>query len=87
MAKKFRIEVEKVNGYCACGYKVGDVITCVGLKTPDRPFCGGAYSVLFPVQNALHSGAVFKFERNPHSISKLSCPDNGNVIFKITLVE
>ena len=44
MAKRFEIEVEKVNGYCACGYKEGDIITCEGLNTPDQPFCGGAYA-------------------------------------------
>jgi uncharacterized repeat protein (TIGR04076 family) len=86
MPKNFEIEVEKVNGYCACGYKVGDVIACEGLNTPDQPFCGGAYAILFPMQTALHSGAAFNFEENPHSKTKLSCPDNGYVIFKITLL-
>jgi len=86
MAKKFEITVEKVTGYCACGYKAGDIITCEGLNTPDKPFCGGAYAVLFPMQTALHSGATFSFEENPHSKTKLTCPDNGYVTFKITLV-
>lgn len=87
MAKKFEIEVEKVTGHCACGYKVGDVISCEGLKTPAQPFCGGAYAILFPMQTALHSGATFNFEENPHSKTKLSCPDNGYVTFKITLIK
>ncbi len=86
MAKQFVIEVEKVTGYCACGYKAGDVITCEGLNTPDQPFCGGAYAVLFPMQTALHSGATFVFEENPLSKTKLACPDNGYVIFKITML-
>lgn len=87
MVKQFEIKVEKVSGYCSCGYKEGDVITCSGLNTPDKPFCGGAYAVLFPMQTALHSGARFNFEENPKSKTKLTCPDNGYVTFSITLVE
>ncbi len=86
-AKKFEIEVEKVNGYCSCGYKAGDVITCEGLNTPDKPFCGGAYAVIFPMQTALYSGASFHFEENPFSKTKLACPDNGYVTFKLTLLK
>ena len=85
MAKRFEIEVEKVNGYCACGYKEGDIITCEGLNTPNQPFCGGAYAILFPMQTALFSGATFDFEEDPHSKTKLACPDNGYVVFKLTL--
>jgi uncharacterized repeat protein (TIGR04076 family) len=86
-SKKFEIEVEKVTGFCACGYKVGDVITCEGLNTPNKAFCGGAYAIIFPMQTALHSGSVFNFEENPFSKTKLSCPDNGYVTFKITLLK
>jgi uncharacterized repeat protein (TIGR04076 family) len=85
--KRFEIEVEKVSGYCACGYKEGEIIYCEGLNTPSTSFCGGAYAVLFPIQTALHSGAEFNFEQNPKSKTKLSCPDNGYVTFKITLAE
>jgi uncharacterized repeat protein (TIGR04076 family) len=85
MSKKFEIEVEKVNGYCSCGYKVGDIITCEGLNTPDTPFYGGAYAVIFPLQTALFSGVTFSFEENPYSNTKLACPDNGYVVFKLTL--
>ena len=84
--KQFEIEVEKVSGYCACGYKVGDILTCEGLNTPDKPFCGGAYAILFPMQTALFSGSTFRFEENPHSKTKLTCPDNGYVTFKLTLI-
>jgi hypothetical protein len=35
----------------------------------------------------LHSGASFGFEKNPRSKTKLACPDNGYVVFKITLLE
>ncbi len=86
MAKKFEIEVEKVNGYCACGYQEGDIFTCEGLNTPSQPFCGGAYAIIFPMQTALHAGATFDFEENPHSKTKLACPDNGYVVFRIAVV-
>ena len=71
----------------ACGYKEGDIITCEGLNTPNQPFCGGAYAIIFPMQTALNSGATFNFEENSYCKTKLSCPDNGYVIFKITLVK
>ncbi len=87
MPKRFAIEVEKVTGHCACGYKEGDIIACEGLNTPNRPFCGGAYAILFPMQTALHSGATFSFEKNPKSKTGLACPDNGYVTFKITLLD
>jgi uncharacterized repeat protein (TIGR04076 family) len=86
-SKKFEIEVEKVTGFCSCAYKVGDVITCEGLNTPHKAFCGGAYAIIFPMQTALHSGAVFNFEENCYSKTKLTCPDNGYVTFKITLLK
>jgi len=85
--KVFEIEVEQVTGHCTCGYKEGNVITCEGLNTPNQQFCGGAYAILFPMQTALHSGATFGFEKNPKSKTGLSCPDNGNVTFKITLLD
>jgi uncharacterized repeat protein (TIGR04076 family) len=85
MEKIFEIEVEKVTGYCSCGYKEGDIIICRGLNTPDKPFCGGAYAIIFPMQTALFSGATFSFEENHYSKTKLACPDNGYVTFKITL--
>ena len=87
MAKNFEIIVEKVTGYCACGYKEGDIIMCHGLNTPDQPFCGGAYAIIFPMQTALHSGASFNFEKNPKSKTKLTCPDNGYVTFQIKLLD
>ena len=85
--KSFEIEIEKVSGYCSCGYKVGDKFCAEGLNTPNTAFCGGAYMILFPMQTALFSGAHFHFEENPKSKTKLACPDNGYVTFKITMVE
>jgi len=83
---QFEIEVEKVTGYCSCGYQVGDKFYAEGLNTPDKGFCGGAYMILFPMQTALNCGALFNFETNPKCKTKLACPDNGNVTFKITMM-
>lgn len=85
--KKFEYRVERVTGYCSCGYKAGDIIHCEGMNTPDISFCGGAYMVLFPIQTALHNGAAFDFEKNPKSIGNLACPDNGKVVFRATLID
>lgn len=85
--RNFEVEVEKICGYCSCKYKEGDKFIFNGLSTPNESFCGGAFMVLFPMINALHSGARFNFEENPYSKTKLACPDNGNVIFKITLLD
>ena len=84
--KRFEYTVEKVSGHCACGYKVGDVFSCEGMNTPNGSFCGGAFMVLFPIQVALHNGARFNFEENPKSKGELACPDNGYIIFRITLM-
>ena len=85
--KKYEYKVEQVLGHCSCGYKVGDVIHCEGMNTPNVPFCGGAYMALFPIQVSLHNGGRFNFRENPKSLGNLACPDNGNVIFSVTLIE
>ncbi|MBP7460783.1 MAG: TIGR04076 family protein [Candidatus Delongbacteria bacterium] len=85
--KSFEIEVERVTGYCSCGYKVGDKFHAAGLNTPDTAFCGGAYMVIFPMQTALHCGARLSFESNPKSKTNLACPDHGYVTFKITMLD
>lgn len=84
--KTFEIEVERVNGYCSCSYKQGDTFRVHGYNTPAN-FCGGAYTMLFPIIVALNSGATFGFEENPRSKTKMACPDNGNIIFKVTVVD
>jgi uncharacterized repeat protein (TIGR04076 family) len=86
MMKKFEVEVEKVNGYCSYSYKEGDTFIFYGYNTP-ADFCGGAYTMLFPIIVALNSGAKFHFEENPLCKTKMACPDNGNVIFKVRLME
>ena len=85
--KKFEYQVEQVSGHCSCGYKVGDIFCSEGMNTPSSAFCGGAYMALFPIQVALHNGGRFNFEDNPKSKKNLACPDNGYVVFKVTLME
>lgn len=85
--KQFELKVEKVSSYCSCGYKVGDVFHCKGMNTPESEFCGGAYMALFPIQVALHNGAKFSFDDNPSSKGNLACPDNGAVVFRISLLD
>ncbi len=85
--RRFEIRIESVTGHCACGYSPGDKYYANGLNTPEKQFCGGAYMVLFPMQNALAAGAAFDFEKNPKSKTKPACPDCGCVKFSITLLE
>ena len=85
--KQFEYRVEKVSGHCSCGYEVGDIIHCKGMNTPDIAFCGGAFMALFPLQVALFNGAEFHFEENPKSKGGLACPDNGYVIFRLTMFD
>jgi uncharacterized repeat protein (TIGR04076 family) len=81
----FDVEVEQLNGHCSHGYCVGDRFRFAGLDTPDT-FCGGAYTTLFPILVALGSGARFEYEEDPLCKTKMACPDNGNVVFKVRLV-
>lgn len=86
MPKTLEIEVERVNGHCTYSYKEGDKITLNGFDTPNA-FCGGAYATLFPVIVALLSGARFTYEKDPLCKTRMACPDNGNVVFKVRLLE
>jgi uncharacterized repeat protein (TIGR04076 family) len=83
--RTFDVEVERLSGYCSHGYCVGDRFQFAGLDTPDA-FCG-AYTTLFPILVALGSGARFEYEEDPLCKTKMACPDNGNVIFKVRLVD
>ena len=83
--KKMIISVEEVTGKCFYGYKVGDEIEVIGLKTP-KDFCGAAYNVLFPVLFALNFGAKYPFE-DENANSRVTCPDNANIRFKVRRVE
>lgn len=84
--KTMEIEVKECAGKCFYNYKAGDKIEVKGLKTPEG-FCGAAYHMMFPVLFALNFGAKFSFEDNPNSLSTPTCPDGGNIIFKVTRKE
>jgi uncharacterized repeat protein (TIGR04076 family) len=84
--KKIVIEVVKAKGKCVFGYKVGDQWETLGLKCiPD--FCGAAFHTAFPALFALNFGAKFFFMPEPNSIDTVTCPDGGNIVFKLTRIE
>ncbi|MDD4939934.1 MAG: TIGR04076 family protein [Candidatus Omnitrophica bacterium] len=84
--KKMVIEVVKRKGKCVFDYKVGDKWETTGLKCVPG-FCGAAFHTAFPALFALNFGANFFFMKEPNSIDTVTCPDGGNVIFKVTRVE
>ena len=84
--KKFLVEVEQVRGRCTRSYKKGDTFTFNGYDTPNA-FCGGAYTMLFPVITTLHSDGKFSYEKNPYCKTNMACPDGGNVVFRVTLLK
>jgi uncharacterized repeat protein (TIGR04076 family) len=84
--KKMVIEVVQTKGKCHFGYKVGDKWETVGLKCIPG-FCGAAFHTAFPALFALNFGAKFFFMKDPNSIDTVTCPDGGNIIFKVTRVE
>lgn len=81
--KKMVIEVVKAKGKCAYGYKVGDKWDVQGLKCIPG-FCGAAWHTAFPALFALNFGANFFFMKDPNSIDTVTCPDGGNIVFKVT---
>jgi len=81
--KKMTIEVVQAKGKCSYGYKVGDKWETEGLKCIPG-FCGAAFHCAFPALFALNFGAKFFFMTDPDSIDTVTCPDGGNIIFKVT---
>jgi uncharacterized repeat protein (TIGR04076 family) len=84
--KKMTIEVVKAKGKCTFGYKIGDKWETQGLKCIPG-FCGAAFHTAFPALFALNFGAKFFFMENPDSIDTVTCPDGGNIVFKVTRIE
>ena len=84
--KKMVLEVAQANGKCTFGYKIGDKWETVGLKCIPG-FCGAAFHNAFPALFALNFGAKFHFMNNPDAIDTVTCPDGGNIVFKVTRVE
>jgi uncharacterized repeat protein (TIGR04076 family) len=84
--KKMVIEVVQAKGKCTFGYKVGDKWETQGLKCIPG-FCGAAFHTAFPALFALNFGAKFFFMPDPDSIDTVTCPDGGNIVFKVKRVE
>lgn len=80
--KEMAIEVVKATGKCFYKYKVGDKWDIKGLKCIPG-FCGAAWHVAFPALFALNFGAKFQFMDNQNSIDTVTCPDGGNIVFKV----
>jgi len=84
--RKMIISVDEVKGKCFYNYKKGDSFEVKGLRTIEG-FCGAAYHTLFPVLFALNFGGTYPFEENDNSLSTITCPDGGNIRFKVTRIE
>jgi len=84
--KKMLMEVVKAKGKCNFGYKVGDKWETTGLKCIPG-FCGAAFHTAFPALFALNFGAKFFFMENPDSVDTVTCPDGGNIVFKVSRKE
>ncbi len=81
--KKMAIGVIESKGKCTFGYKVGDKWETQGLKCIPG-FCGAAFHTAFPALFALNFGAKFFFMKNPDCLDTVTCPDGGNIVFKVT---
>jgi uncharacterized repeat protein (TIGR04076 family) len=84
--KKMLIEVVKTKGRCTFNYKVGDKWETEGLKCIPG-FCGAAFHTAFPALFALNFGAKFFFMPDPNGVDTVTCPDGGNVVFKVSRIE
>ena len=81
--KDMVLEVVDSKGKCAYQYKLGDKFEVKGLKCPEG-FCGAAYHCAFPALFALNFGAKFFFMDDPDGINTVTCPDGGNIVFKVS---
>ncbi|MFA6281901.1 MAG: 2-dehydropantoate 2-reductase [Candidatus Omnitrophota bacterium] len=81
--KEMVLEVVQAKGKCAYQYKLGDKFEVKGLKCP-QSFCGAAYHCAFPALFALNFGAKFFFMDDPDGINTVTCPDGGNIVFKVS---
>ncbi|MDD5584099.1 MAG: 2-dehydropantoate 2-reductase [Candidatus Omnitrophica bacterium] len=81
--KDMVLEVVQAKGKCAYQYKLGDTFEVKGLKCPEG-FCGAAYHCAFPALFALNFGAKFFFMDDPDGINTVTCPDGGNIVFKVS---
>ncbi len=80
--QKMLVQVVQARGKCAYGYQVGDSWETVGLECIGG-MCGAAFHALFPALFALNFGANFFFMDDPQTIDTVTCPDGGNIVFKV----
>lgn len=81
--KDMILEVVEAKGKCSYQYKLGDKFEVKGLKCPQE-LCGAAYHCAFPALFALNFGAKFFFMDDPDGINTVTCPDGGNIVFKVS---
>jgi 2-dehydropantoate 2-reductase len=81
--KDMVLEVVQAKGKCAYQYKLGDKFEVKGLRCPEG-FCGAAYHCAFPALFALNFSAKFFFMDDPNGIDTVTCPDGGNIVFKVS---
>lgn len=83
---KLKLTVNKVEGHCYHGYKIGDEIILEDFTHPPKHFCLGLAHALFPCIYALSFGARFPFMDNQRSIF-VTCPDGGKLEFKAEILD
>lgn len=83
---RLKLTVEKVEGDCYHGYKIGDEIILEDFTHPPKYFCLGLAHSVFPVIYALSFGAKFPFRDNQRSLS-VTCPDGGKLSFKVEIMD
>ena len=84
--KRMLLEVVQTKGKCTFGYKLGDKWETTGLKCIPG-FCGAAFHTAFPALFALNFGAKFFFMQDPDSVDTVTCPDSGNIVFKVSRIK
>jgi len=83
---KLKLTVNKVEGHCYHGYKIGDELILDDFTHPPKYFCLGLAHALFPVTYALSFGAKFPFMDNQRSLL-VTCPDGGKLEFKAEVLD
>ena len=81
-----KIVVEKQEGHCAAGHKVGDTWIIDDAKTP-AGLCTHAFASMFPRIALLEFGGVQPWRQNPDNC-RAACPDGPNPVwFEITRLQ
>jgi uncharacterized repeat protein (TIGR04076 family) len=83
---RLKLTVNKVEGHCYHGYKIGDELILEDFTHPPKFFCLGLAHALFPVIYALSFGAKFPFMENQRSLL-VTCPDGGKLEFKAEILD